>query len=936
MFEEFPHLTDFKYYFVSFTLRIHHRFTPHFYHGGAIHGFLKTFLISDNLFDLIHIHPQDTGVPSFGSGEFFRFSLAVAGDQTSYPFIRELMLQGQDPGYFKETDILGGNYELIEIRDLAVGKALDEGEMPTVLDAGFLAAESEKLGQYKKFTLHFVNPLRITRQKPEKHHSFFDEHHFDIDRFFKLLGRRIKVLCEELYDAKLHIPFAEPPELEVVQNQLFWMDAPNPRFKSGGAIGRVTIAGDLRLWLPALILGQFFGVGQMLGYGMGHYRILGASIFDIERFWHPDWISRILDTENLQGAYDYIKSKSKARYDEISISRLAEQVRSGEYAPSSLQGLVLKSDGKKPRFLAIPNMSDRTLQRAVVQVVGSAIDKLLQDSSYGYRRYYSRHGAARRLDELREQGYSYVLDADIQSFFDNVDLELLLLRFHAYFPDDDLLELVRGWLFAPVWFNDRLFNRSLGVPQGAPISPIMANLFLDKFDEKVQALGFQLVRYADDFLILAKRKEHIEQAKMLAEEYLEELRLKLHPEKTEITDFERGFHYLGYLFLRSLKLDVGARKHEDTYPTEDEIEELVTRSWQCMLADPQREWRPLDKYMTEHRYRDKRKKRLFLDGDGFYLKTKGGLLEVRQGHELLDAMEYKRVGEIHIIGKTGFAGATLKRCLAEKIPVFFYGDDSGYLGTLQAKHNLDLVASSNLFRMLSYADEARAIELTRAIVQAKLHNSQVTLRRQRNPLLSDNIDNIKSLIKRTKNATSIETLRGLEGEGAAVYFKAISKIIPREFGFTHRQMHPSPDPVNAMLSFGYTMLCNQVAAMLLAQGIPVQAGIMHTSPRNPVALASDMMEEFRFLVDQVVLRIVHLGQVKPENFLIDDEKHACYLDDTAKRALIVAFQEKLDSEVKLSPQDEPLKYREIMYDQIDSFSDFIRTGQRSYAPFRIY
>jgi CRISPR-associated protein Cas1 len=133
-----------------------------------------------------------------------------------------------------------------------------------------------------------------------------------------------------------------------------------------------------------------------------------------------------------------------------------------------------------------------------------AIDTLLEEASYAYRRGFSRQGAARAIERAYAEGYRYVLDADVRAFFDRVVWSILFAKLDALYPHEPLVELLRLWVTAPVLFSGRRIDRDRGLPQGSPVSPLLANLYLDTFDEELLDQGFRLVRFADDFVVLAK------------------------------------------------------------------------------------------------------------------------------------------------------------------------------------------------------------------------------------------------------------------------------------------------------------------------------------------------------------------------------------------------------------------------------------------------
>jgi group II intron reverse transcriptase/maturase len=189
-------------------------------------------------------------------------------------------------------------------------------------------------------------------------------------------------------------------------------------------------------------------------------------------------------------------------------------------------------------------------QAAVLNVIEPSFEAQFEEVSFAYRRGRSIKQAAHRIAELRRQGYRFVLEADLDAYFDNIDHELLLTKVAALISDPAVLKLLRFWIKAEIYDGEKVYVLDQGIPQGAVISPLLANLFLDELDEAILARGYQLVRYADDFVVLAKTRPQAEEALELTEAILARLHLALDAEDTAITDFDQGFKFLGLIFLK--------------------------------------------------------------------------------------------------------------------------------------------------------------------------------------------------------------------------------------------------------------------------------------------------------------------------------------------------------------------------------------------------
>lgn len=268
-------------------------------------------------------------------------------------------------------------------------------------------------------------------------------------------------------------------------------------------------------------------------------------------------LQRVLEPANMRQAWvdvaanegvagvDYETIAVWARNWEERLVALAADVNAGLYHPGELrERRVPKAGGDGLRLLRIPTITDRVLQRAVLQVLHPVVDPRFLPCSYGYRPGRGVPHAVRAITALRRQGYVWVLDADIDDFFNSVDHATLRAFLDADLPDNSLLNLIDAWNKVDPLTPDA--NR--GIPMGSPLSPLLANVYLHRLDAAVTAAGFPLVRYADDFIVLAAWPEGRAAAYDRVGEALAALKLRYEPRKTRLATFEEGFDFLGVHF----------------------------------------------------------------------------------------------------------------------------------------------------------------------------------------------------------------------------------------------------------------------------------------------------------------------------------------------------------------------------------------------------
>ena len=235
--------------------------------------------------------------------------------------------------------------------------------------------------------------------------------------------------------------------------------------------------------------------------------------------------------------------------------RLREQLSTRTYHPQAVRRVQIPkpgSDQKRP--LGIPTVRDRVVQTALVNVIEPIFDNEFHERSFGFRHGRSCHDALRVIEGLLETGHVFVVDADLKSYFDTIPKDRLMTLVRSKISDRGVLELIERFLNQSILEELREWTPETGVPQGAVLSPLLSNLYLNDLDHRMAELGYEMVRYADDFVILCRSQEQAELALEEVKRFVTEACLTLHPEKTHIVDSrEKSFDFLGYSFRGKLR-----------------------------------------------------------------------------------------------------------------------------------------------------------------------------------------------------------------------------------------------------------------------------------------------------------------------------------------------------------------------------------------------
>jgi CRISPR-associated protein Cas1 len=709
-----------------------------------------------------------------------------------------------------------------------------------------------------------------------------------------------------------------------------------------------------------------------------------------------DW-QVFLSAENFERAWDKVRSnrgcagvdgetiEAFERHADRNLSTLRRQLQNGTYQPMPLRSLSIpKTTKPKPgelpktewRGLAVPTVRDRIVQQALLNLLHPILEPQFEECSFAYRPGRSYKSAVRQVEQWRQQGYDWVLDADVVKYFDNIQHARLFAELQERVHDPAMGKLVEHWIGSGVVTAGGLILPSKGIPQGSVVSPILANVYFDDFDEAIEDAGFKLVRYADDFVILAKSKSRIEAAQALVDRLLTLMGLELHPDKTRITNFQQGFHFLGHTFVRSLTVQDQGKGRRATSGERMEGRESpilqysdppaqTTQMQQALLAAIRETEKPVPPPLyvaMGYKVRDEKpiqiesKEWSWKNGmSTLYLVKQGTILRKDHGRFVIEGGKFepnsspsspspqspleipiKEVGRILVLGRIQISTSAIEVCLEHQIPVIFMSQTGDYKGHLWSSEFCDLPTEAAQFGRRH--DPKFQIDIAQRLLHGKLTNSRHLLlrlnRRRKVDGLAAKIHRIDQHIIALTQTSDLGVMRGHEGAAARLYFEALGQLITNPgFSLTERNRRPPKDPINSLLSFGYTLLFNNVLSLILAEGLNPYLGNLHRSERKEMHLAFDLMEEWRSpIVDSLVMWLVNKKVFRPTDFTFPNADGGVYLESTARRIFLRHFEDRITEEVSHPVVQQSVSYRRAIQLQIQRYKQCLQDS-KPYTPF---
>lgn len=888
---------------VIVTLKVLSPFTIGMLHNVQLHGWLRTLSNSPKDFSKsLVIDPLENSHFRYNEGELYRFRLTITSDGVPLlaHILNKITALPESAADINPKQPLQANLELVALHDAFTGYEVSDIHFLSSFGLEELAQQIAPVEDVTRFEIQFLTPALLKKLDSTSSKGTMRFCRNKCDFNWPLLTQRITDTFINLIQTHTSERYARSSWVSgnILQDELLsiWMEyrygrEPGVNKFSGGALAKLPVQLDepLERWQWAmLIIGQYLGIGQSRGFGLGIYqlKVAGKSVSIPRPTPAHSLLEHALSDKSIDEAVTHNQKKHGFGHDRYQKYRSgaglnAIKLTENRYFFPALQAVDIPKKNGDLRHLNIPPIEDRILQRTASKLLADTFDSHWMKTSYGYRSGYSRFNARDDINRLIQDGYEWIVEADIRSFFDNINWANIETRLDLLFPNEPLNQVIMQWIKAPIEDREGIItDRTQGLPQGAPIAPVLANLILDDFDSDIQSLGYKLIRYADDFVLLFKTEQEAKNALMSVRASLNEHLLYLNTLKTKVVHYEKGFRFLGFFFVDGYAIETTANV--------ERLEDLT------QLPQPQNFSTLVETENVQNKIGDR-------DGIGIILIITGEVAVLNGYRNQLQVSQENKQTQyswhslqmIALFGPHQITTPALRQAMKHKVPIYFisnYGELEGVASsTTPAQGSALWLLQANHCQNHEFA-----LTVSKELVLARISGIQTLIYRRNNT--HPTLIKLTQLEDKVRSAQDIDSLRGFEGQAAKKLWAFFMESLDNTWNFSGRNRRPPKDPVNALLSIGYSLIYHLCDTAAQSSGLYPWQGAYHQSHGAHAALASDLMEPFRVVVERTVLTLINRRQLTPDDF--SETESGCRISSEARKCLLNALLSELTAKRK--------------------------------------
>ncbi len=776
-------------------------------------------------------HPLERTGNGIRKGTRYELELVFphAPDEACTRFLDGLAAWLEDPAH---------NFALREcgpVRQRSLCDLLEEHPLP----------ETTK-GETREVCLDFLTPLSLATSIPSRRREL------DGSGLFRLFADRLRRWYGTEADAALE---GFRPALESARLLPWFWDYVefHHRAKSHhgkqyvcGMCGPLYVRGDIPGLWPLLLLGQELHLGSRHSAGRGAYRLRTDHPCLDRKLEDPHWYASArarcsLDTDVPFGP-------STGEDAEAALALLREVCASGQYEAGTAEIFMIRRDDGGQRPVAQLSPEDVLAQRAVLEMIGPALNASLPETVIGFRTGSGTRDARLLVREAATDGRTWLLRTDINHFFESIPHAAMLERLDECIPEADtsMRHFLRQVLEMPARYRSAPWPREQGLLQGSPLSPLLSNLYLRPVDTAMIGHGFPCIRFGDDILIPVVSREAAEKALELLRHELDKVGLTLNESKTSLHE-----------------------QDECRFPGLDMEEDDDTFLSPAAARNP-----------------------LYVQQWGAFVGVDGDSVLIRRDHETVGRVPLHVISEIYLFGAGAVSSRLIHKCAREGVPLSFCTPTGWHYGTLHPCPRdwyTRIAAHTERHAALTPSE---VLEAARALVRTKIRSGIRWLlprTSERDAVRTASAQALEAL----ETAESVAQVMGVEGAFARRVFAAINGLI-RDDAFRAELRIPraKPDNWNALLDACYSLLFTRLHVRLQSAGLNPYLGFLHSPQDKYPSLTADLQEPFRHRMDRLAVRMVNQNIIRAEHFVWQGGRRR--LEPEGRAALLRAFERELD------------------------------------------
>lgn len=630
-------------------------------------------------------------------------------------------------------------------------------------------------------------------------------------------------------------------------------------------------------------------------------------------------MEEMLSKKNQREALSFLKNKKDGMgadgmplseledYWKINSERICSELKKGKYTPGIIKCTEIINNRGKRRVISNLCTVDRFITRLLYQKLRRYISPEFLENSYAYQENKGILNAVQKVQEYISEGSKYTMEIDLKDYFDTIPHEQTMSLIKERITDDRVVDLIYKYMHCSVSQDNEIKEKKKGLVQGNAISTVLSNLYLHSLDQYLQEKEYKWVRFADNINVYCRKENDAIRVYNEINIYIKEkLHLTINEKKSGIYSvLDRIF--LGYKFY----------KYNGKYEA---------KKYKYQKTDCFHNWHESALQRVNHEYH------IVQNG---VLNKKDYSLIFENEEEKCD-IPVGVVDQINIYSEVTIAATALQLISKKKIRLSIIDKYGNLIGNyIPAGYGR---SSIEFLKQAVFYESSHRFEIAQKIEVASIHNLRANVKyysRKNAHALDAVVEQLSEYMNEMRNAQNIEELMIIEAQARQQYYASFNIILKQEsFFFEKRTRRPPKDAINALISFGNTLLYNFVLQAIWKTSLDPRIGIIHATTNRNYSLNLDFADLFKpVIVDRVIFSLVNLLQLQSEVHFEEKESGAIYLNKEGKRIFIKAFEEKLADKIKVG--EKMYTYKQIIEEEIRKFQRYI-VKEEKYKPYKYW